>query len=327
MIARIGQYILVLLVILLLNFALPRMMPGDPMQPMTGTNLDAPSELDEETRIRLLEYHGLDKPLPQQFLAYLGNLARLDLGYAIYYKCEVSTLIAERLPWTILLAGTSFVISALVGVVLGTVAAYRQSTCLDRALVASVLGVRAMPAYLVGMLAILVFSARLKLFPLGGATAPFAQYASLWGTATDIVWHLALPALVLSMGQTARVFLLARNATIPVLGEPYMTLAEAKGLSWGRKVFRYGMRNAILPVYTRLGMQLGFLVTGAILIENVFHYPGMGRLIYEAALVHDYPVLQGIFLVTTLSIVGANLLVDCTYPLVDPRVRRSHEPS
>ena len=327
MATRIGQYVLVIFVIILLNFALSRMMPGDPTQSMTGTNLDAPSELDEETRARLLEYHGLDKPLPRQFLTYLGNLARLDLGYAIYYKCQVLALIAERLPWTILLAGTSFVLSALAGVVLGTVAAYRQGTRLDRGLVASLLGVRAMPAYLVGMLAILIFSARLKLFPLGGATAPFARYASAWGTAADILWHLALPALVLSMGQTATVFLLARNSTVPVLGEPYMTVAEAKGLSWSRKVFRYGMRNAILPVYTRLGMQLGFLVTGTIFIENVFHYPGMGRLIYEAALVHDYPVLEGIFLVTTLSIVGANLFVDCTYRLVDPRVRGAHEQS
>ena len=327
MATRIGQYGLVLFVILLLNFVLPRMMPGDPTQSLTGTNLDTPFELDDETRARLLEYHGLDRPLPQQFLAYLGNLARLDLGDAIYYKCKVSTLIAERLPWTLLLAGTSFVLSALVGVVLGTIAAYRQGTRLDRGLVASVLAVRAMPAYLVGMLAILVFSARLKLFPLGGATAPFARYASLCTTAADILWHLALPALVLCVAQTARVFLLTRNATVLVLGEPYMTMAEAKGLSWSRKVFRYGLRNAILPVYTRLGMQLGFLVTGTIFIENVFHYPGMGRLIYEAALVHDYPVLQGIFLVSALAIVGANLVVDCTYRLVDPRVKRAYEQS
>jgi len=319
--ARIGQYILALLVVLLLNFAVPRMMPGDPAQSLTNTELDTPFQLDEETRGRLLRYHGLDRPLPQQFLAYLGNLARLDLGYAIYYKCDVSALIAERLPWTVLLAGVSFALSALAGVVLGTIAACRQGTRLDRGLVASLLAVRAMPAYLTGMLAIVLFSARLKLFPLGGATAPFARYASAWAAAGDILWHLALPALVLSVAQTARVFLLMRNSMVLVLGEAYMTTAEAKGLPWRRRVFRYGMRNAILPVYTRLGMQLGFLVSGTIFIESVFHYPGMGRLTYEAALVHDYPTLQGIFLVTALSIIGANLLVDCTYHLVDPRVR------
>ena len=326
MCARIGQCVVIAFLIILVNFALPRMMPGDPAQCLTDTDVDAPYQLDEDTRSRLLAYYGLDKPLPEQFLAYLANLARLDLGFAIYYKCRVSDLLAERLPWTLLLAGTSFIISAVAGVALGTTAAFRRDTRLDRALLAVLLGLGAMPAYLVGMLALLVLSARLRLFPLGGATAAFAQYASPWEAGADILRHLVLPAAVLALGQTARVFLLARNATVLVLGETYMTLAEAKGLPWRRRVFRYGMRNAVLPIYTRLGMQVGSLVTGTILVESVFNYPGMGRLAFEAAMVHDYPVLQGILLVTTFAVLGANVFVDLTYRFTDPRVRTAHDP-
>ncbi|MBN2497171.1 MAG: ABC transporter permease [Deltaproteobacteria bacterium] len=325
MISKAGQYLLVIFALLLLNFILPRMMPGDPTDFLTGTAVDAPIDLDAESRSRLLEYHGLDKPLTEQFLGYLGKLARFDLGFAIYYRREVSDLLLERLPWTLLLAGTSFLLAAIAGVLLGALAAYRQGSRLDKTLVSSLMGVRAMPAYLVGMLAILLFSIKLKLFPTGGACSPFASHASVLDAGLDILWHLALPALVLTAEQIAGTFLIMRSSMVATLGETYMLMAEAKGLSWGRRVFRYGVRNAILPLYTQLGVHLGFLVTVTIFTESVFNYPGMGRLAYEAAMVHDYPVLQGVFLITSLSIVGLNILVDCTYRLVDPRTGHADE--
>lgn len=318
-----SQYVLAVFAIVLFNFTLPRLMPGDPTDSLTGTDVDAPYTLDEETREKLLEYHGLDSPLPAQFARYLGNLARCDLGYAIYYKCPVSELLWERMPWTLFLAGTAFVLSTVVGVVLGTVAAFRAGSRFDRTLSGALLGIRAIPAYLTGMLAIIVFSVGLALFPLGGATSPFATYSSPLATAVDILWHMMLPLLVLTLAQIAGVFLTMRNAMISILGETYMLMAEAKGLPRRRRFFCYGMRNAILPLYTRIGMRLGFLVTGALFVENVFNYPGMGRLAYEATMVHDYPVLQGIFLVTALAIVGANIVVDVTYRLVDPRVKQA----
>ncbi len=319
MLARAGQYVLIVLAILVFNFALPRLMPGDPTDVMTGTDVDGSIHLDEAARQKILAYHGLDKPLHVQFLHYLGNLARLDLGHAVYFKAPVSRLLAGRLPWTLLLAGSAFVLSTLLGVLLGALAARRQGSVADRSLLSAVLGVQAMPAYLIGMLFIVAFASFLGAFPLGGASSPFATYPSPVHAALDILWHLALPLAVLVLEQTAGVFLVMRSSMVATLGEPYMTLAEAKGLSGTRKLFRYGMRNSILPLYTRLGIQVGFLVTGTLFIETVFNYPGMGRLTYEATLVHDYPVLQGVFLVTALSIVGANILVDCTLRFVDPR--------
>jgi len=324
MLGKTAQYALLLALIFIANFALPRLMPGDPTDCLTGTDVDLPVQLDSDTRARLLAYHGLDKPLWRQLVGYAGNLARLDLGYAIYYKCDVSRLIGQRLPWTLLLAGSAFVLSTVAGVLLGTWAAYRQGSALDKALVGTVMGLRAMPAYLVGMLAIVLLSVKLQLLPLGGAAKPFEAYATRAAAALDIMRHIALPVFVLTIEQVAGTVLIMRNSMVGIRGEPFMLLAEAKGLPASRRLFRYGMRNAVLPLYTRLGMHLGMLVTGTIFIESVFNYPGMGRLAYEAALVHDYPVLQGIFLVTTLSIVGANLLVDVTYPLVDPRLRRGH---
>ena len=318
-----GQYLLVVLLIVLFNFTLPRLMPGDPTDSLTGTDVDAPYTLDEETRERLLEYHGLDRPLPIQFLNYIANIARCDLGYAIYYKCPVTDLVGSRLPWTLLLAGTAFVLSTAAGVLLGAVAAFSAGSRLDRTLTGALLGIRAMPAYLLGMLAIIVFSVALGAFPLGGATSPFATYSSPLATAADILWHMMLPLAVLTIAQIAGVFLTMRNAIVSVLGETYMLMAEAKGLPVRRRVFSYGMRNAILPLYSRVGVRLWLLATGTIFIEKVFNYPGMGRLAYEATMVHDYPVLQGIFLVTALAIVSANILVDATYWLVDPRAKQT----
>ena len=324
MLGKLGQYALVVVILILANFALPRMMPGDPTDCLTGTDVDLPYQLDDETRQRVLEYHGLDKPVTHQLLGYFVNLARLDLGYAIYYKCSVSSLIAERLPWTLLLAGSSFLLSAALGVSLGTVAACRHGSRLDRVIVGVLMGIRAMPAYLLGMLVIIVFSVQLRLLPLGGAATPFVNYATLGQAGLDILRHLTLPALVLTLEQVAGTAIIMRNSVVAVQGETFMLLAEAKGLSRSRRLLRYGMRNAILPVYTRLGIHLGFLVSGTVFVETVFNYPGMGRLAYEAALVHDYPVLQAIFLLTTLCVVGANLLVDVTYPFLDPRVRAEH---
>jgi len=320
---KVGQYVLVVLLIFVFNFTLPRLMPGDPTDFVTGTDVDAPYVLDEETRQRLLAYHGLDKPVAAQFARYVANVACGDLGYAIYYKCPVSGLVGSRLPWTLLLAGTAFVLSTVAGVFLGAAAAFRAGSRLDRTLTGVLLGIRAMPAYLLGMLAIIVFSVGLGLFPLGGATSAFARYSSPFGAAADIVWHMMLPLAVLTIAQIAGVYLTMRNAMVAVLGETYMLMAEAKGLPPRRRAYSYGMRNAILPLYSRVGVRLGMLVTGTIFIESVFNYPGMGRLAYEATMVHDYPVLQGIFLVTALAIVGANILVDATYWLVDPRVRQA----
>ena len=325
MLHRIGQYALVLAAAVVINFALPRLMPGDPTDRLTGTDLDLAGSLDQQTRERLLSYYGLDKPLAVQFVRYLEELSHLDLGYAYYYGCPVSQLIWERLPWTLLVVGGSLLLATALGLGLGSLAAYRQGTALDKLLVSGLVWLRAVPPYLLGMLAIVVLSVKLSLFPLGGAAAPFAQYGSVWSAAGDIAAHAALPVLVLMLGELPMTFLVMRNSMVSVLGENYMLAARAKGLTRARRLFRYGMRNALLPLYTRLGLRLGTLFGGAIFVETVFNYPGIGRLVYDASLVHDYPVLQGIFLLIAAAVVAANLLVDSTYRLLDPRAVESHE--
>jgi peptide/nickel transport system permease protein len=321
MFRKVLQYILALFVIILLNFLIPRMMPGDPTDCLLGTNQDAQFNLSPEDRARLLSYYGLDRPVIVQFGHYLANLAALDLGHAVYYKRPVSSLIAERLPWTMLLMGASFFLSTILGVVLGSAAAHRQGAMSDHALTSAVLVFRAIPAFILGMLAIVLFGVILGIFPLGGATSSITRYGSPFSAGADIIWHLLLPVMVLTLEQTAGPFLLMRNSMVAVLGETYVAMARAKGLPERRILHRYEMRNAILPVFTRLGMHAGFMITGAIFIETVFKYPGMGRLIFEAVQFHDYPVIQGVFLVVAVSILAANICVDVLYRYLDPRIR------
>jgi peptide/nickel transport system permease protein len=320
MLRRILQYVLAFFVIILLNFLIPRMMPGDPTDCLLGTNEDAQFSLSAEDRARLLQYYGLDRSWPEQFGRYLANLAKLDLGYATYYKRPVSSLIAERLPWTILLTGTSFFLSAAIGIMLGSFAAHRHGARPDQAVTGAMLVLRAIPAFILGMLAVIFFGVILKAFPLGGATTSITRYGSPFSAGADILWHLFLPVSVLTLEQLAGPFLLMRNSMVTVLGETYVTMARAKGLPGRRILHRYEMRNAVLPVFTRLGMHLGFLVTGAIFIETVFRYPGMGRLIFDAVQFHDYPVIQGVFLVVALFILAANIAVDILYRRLDPRI-------
>lgn len=316
----VGAFVLTLAVVLTLNFLLPRIMPGDPI-----TALEDPTSTfyvnDGATRAALLRYYGLDRPLAAQYAHYVLDLATGNLGWSIRMHAPVATLIRDHLPWTLLLVVPSLAVASLISLVAGAHAGWTRGSTVDRALILLFSAVRTVPAFLLGTLALLVLSARLGWFPLGGARTPFASYATPWAELADILRHWALPAAVLTVELLGGQFLLMRNSMVSVLGEDFMLVARAKGLARWQLKYRHGVRNAILPFFTLLWIQLGFAVTGTIFVEAVFSYPGMGTLTVQAVGARDYPLLQGIFLVFAVAVLTANLVADLTYARLDPRVR------
>lgn len=315
---RSGLYVLTLLVVFALNFALPRIMPGDPLDQL-GDPGNTQFVADDETRARVLAYYGLDRSLPEQFGAYLSGLAHGDLGYSIRYNAPVSALIAGRLPWTLLLVLISLAFASVIALVGGVEAAWHRGGAADRAIVAGFIVAESVPVFVVGILLTLVFSVRLGWFPLGGAFRPFSTAGPI-GTVLDVLSHLALPVATLTLSLVGTKFLLVRASVVTVLGEPFMTVARAKGLGEGALRYRHALRNALLPFVTQLSLQLGFAMGGAVLIETLFAYPGMGRLLFDAVAYRDYPLIQGTFLVISASVLLANLAVEALYRRIDPRL-------
>jgi len=316
-VARGGQYVLVLLASATLNFALPRMMPGSPLLFLAGEEV---GRLDEGHRRELVRRLGLDRPLWEQYVRYLIDLARGELGTSFQRGRPIADLLRERISWTLLLMGTGLLGATAAGVVGGTWAAWRRGGSTDVGLLFTAMALESMPSFWLGMILIAVFGAHLRWFPIFGARTPGVP---LEGTAllVDVARHLALPLVTLILVTAPGTFLVMRYAMLQVLGEPYIATARAKGVGERSVLFRHAMRNALLPVCTVFMLNLGFVASGATVIETVFSYPGVGRLMYEAVLNRDYPVIQAAFFVVTLSVMAANALADLLYPLIDPRVR------
>ncbi len=314
---QVGQYVLLLVFTLLINFALPRAMPGSPLAYLAGEDVGL---LTPEQRTEILSRHGLHEPLWKQFALFVHNLTRGDLGHSYRQGRPVAEIIAERLPWTLLLATTALIIQTMLGVWLGARAAWSRGTRLDVWLMSTFMLFRSMPSFWIAMILLAVFGAQLGWFPMFGAFRPWAGHT---GPAhiLDILRHLFLPALSLILLGAAETFMTMRYAMLSVLGENYITVARAKGLAERDVLYRHAGRNALLPVATVFMLSLGFSVSGATVIETVFAYPGLGRLMYEAVLSRDYPVLQASFLTITLAVIVANLLADTLYAFLDPRVR------
>jgi peptide/nickel transport system permease protein len=316
---RIAEYFLTLLIIITLNFALPRMMPGDPFLHASEAGGEIVQGYTTEQRNYFRSYYGLDQPLGEQYLSYLQGLARGDLGYSYYYKTPVSKMIVSRLPWTLLLVISALLISLVFGILLGSFSAWRRNKPADRALYLSMVVFGEVPAFLVGLAFLILFAAGAGLFPLAGSISPFVKFNSLWEKLADIAHHAALPVMTLALARMAGIYLIIRNSLSTVLTRDYMLTARAKGLSEMRIRYRHALRNALLPLITRLALQLGALIGGAVLVENVFAYPGLGKLMRDAVFVRDYPLLQGIFLVLAIGVMTANLLADLLYKKLDPR--------
>lgn len=314
---RLGQYALVLALALTVNFAIPRLAPGDPLEGIVG---DSGSLLPPEEQRAIIERVGLDKPILVQFGRYLGDLANGDLGYSYNKGRPVSDAIRERVPYTLLLLVPAALASAALGVMLGVRAAWRRGTPTDVGLVATALGLEALPPFFLGTVLLIVLAVRTDLFPVSSGIPPGVSLLTLDGIG-ETLRRLALPFTTLTLTGLGPYFLLTRSSMLGTLGEDYVLMARAKGCPVKRVVYRHALRPAMLPLVTLFGVSLGFILGGSVVIETVFSYPGLGRLTYDAVLARDFPMLQGAFLVFTVAVIGANLLADLTYPLLDPRVR------
>lgn len=313
-------YLIALLIILTLNFLLPRLMPGDPLLAIYGD--EALVQMSPELKADLTERFALDQSLGEQFISYWTALFRGDLGYSYSYNAPVVQVIFERLPWTLLLTGLALILSTLLGILLGIESGWRRGSRTDGGLLSGMVALSGFPDFFLGILLLLLFAVYLKVLPLFGAEDVYSGLSG-FDRFLDIGKHLVLPLVALTLARLTAGYLLTRNTMIGVLKEPYVLLARAKGLK--DRTIRYGHagRNSILPVMTHTGIWIGMLITGALFIEIVFAYPGIGLLTYHALTFRDYPVLQGLLLISALCVLGANFIIDLLYTKVDPRVNHA----
>ncbi|WP_197376736.1 ABC transporter permease [Mycolicibacterium baixiangningiae] len=313
---RAGQYVLVLWAAVTLNFALPHLAPGDPVVYLYG---GADQSLDEASLAQIRASYGLDRSILEQYVSFWSGLLHGDLGMSVQHNRSVVEVLADKLPWTMALVGISTLLAFVIGTLLGAWAAWRRGTAKETGTVVTVLALDSMPGFWIGMILIAIFSVTLGWFPSYGATTITASGGD-W--LVEVASRMVLPVATLTIAGTGAFFLMTRASMIGVLEEPYIRLARAKGLGEYRVAVSHALRNAVLPVYTTLTLTVGALLSGAVVVESVFAYPGLGKLIYDAVTARDYPLLQGAFLFATLGIMATNLLADLTYPLLDPRVRR-----
>jgi peptide/nickel transport system permease protein len=301
------------------NFFLFRVLPGDPAKMLTR-NHAVPAEQIAQLRRQF----GLNQPLPQQFLTYLGNLLHGDLGISFKFRQPVTTVIADRMWPTILLLGISTILCTIIGLWLGIHQAWRRDSTFDRSSTSITLILYSMPEFWLGMILILVFASGFGpipgIFPTSGLITPGVDPASLQGV-LSVAYHLALPVITLTLAYLAEYSLVMRSSLLDEMGEDYLLTARAKGLRDADVRQLHAVPNALLPSFTLLVLNLGFVVSGAITIETVFSIPGLGLLSYEALKVPDFPLLQGVFLLFSAGVIFANLVADLAYPLLDPRVR------
>jgi peptide/nickel transport system permease protein len=318
---NLATYGIALVVILALNFFLPRMMPGNPLTAIYGD--EALVAMTPDLKAHLVARFALDQPLWQQLGAYFVGLFRGDLGWSYYFNAPVIKVILGALPWTLLVVGTSLVLATLLGIVLGIESGWRRGSKTDRALLAGLMSLNGFPDFFLGLVLLIVFGVLLGLAPLSGALTPYAGLTGL-PLVLDVLKHMALPVAALTLAHLAGGYLMTRNTMITVLKAPFVLTARAKGLSPAAVKYRHAGRNSMLPVLTMTGIWLGRIVTGALFVELVFAYPGVGQLTYQALLSRDYPVIQGVFLVVAISVLVVNFAVDLLYPRLDPRVSHAH---
>jgi len=320
---RVGVFFLVIWVAATINFAIPRLSPADPIKEalLKVTSMGASQAGMEELTKTFAVRFGLDQPVWKQYLNYLVDLAQGNLGFSIsFFPARVGDMILVALPWTIVLVGMATLITFAIGTVLGAVMAWPRVPSVVRVLGPPLLTLSAIPYYLLGLILIYVFAFLLKMFPLGGgySVGQTADWSSEF--LIDAGKHAILPALSIVLADLGGWALGMRGMMVTVQGEDFMTLAEAKGLNPSRIFTRYGMRNAILPQITSLALSIGRVVSGAILVEVVFSYPGVGNLLYQAIRIFDYFVIYGVAFMVIVAIGLATLILDLLLPALDPRI-------
>lgn len=314
---RIGYGLLLMAGVVVLNFLLIRLAPGDAASVIAGEMGGASEEMLAQIRAQ----YGLDKPVLTQLGIYLWNFAQLDMGQSYFFNRPVTDLIMARVGPTILLVFTALLISVVVGVVLGVIASRKPDGWVSGVVsVVAVVGY-AVPVFWTGIMLIILFASVWPILPVEGMLDVRLRGQSWWVQAVDIARHLVLPAFTLAIIYLAQYARLSRASMLEVLGADYIRTARAKGASERTVLFRHALRNALLPILTVAGLQFGNLISGALLVETVFNWPGMGRLAFESILRRDYPVLLGVLFFASAMVVVANILTDLSYRLADPRLR------
>lgn len=308
---------LTIVAIVCVNFVIFRMAPGDPVRMMFRDPRVSAEKLEE-----MRQSFGLDKPLAGQFVAYVKGLAHGNLGLSFSHRRPVLEVIAQKIPATLILVITALAIAIFLGVALGALAGWKSGTKFDTFILTASLTMYSIPTFALGIILLLVFSYHIAIFPLGGMATPASLLEGpelVW----DVLWHMFLPALSIVIWYVGEYVLLTRSSMIDVMGQEYITTAYSKGLKKFRILKNHALRNALLPVVTITGVNLGFAVAGVIEAETVFSWPGVGRLVYDAVSHRDYPLLQGVFLLFAFSVVLANLVIDLIYGYIDPRIKVS----
>jgi peptide/nickel transport system permease protein len=323
---RLGLLALVVWVASTINFFVPRLAPRNPIEDKLLAELEH-GGTSVDLKSLVVSYNakfGLDKPLLEQYLTYLGDTLSFDLGYSIaYYPSRTIDIVAHALPWTIGLLATTTILGFLFGTVLGALTVWRGASAVYRYLVPFLMIFSAVPFYLIGLILIYIFAFQLGWFPLSGGMGIGTESTFSIGLAAEVLYHSLLPAFSILLATIGAWALSMRGMMVTVQGEDYMTFAEALGLTNRRRFLQYGVRNAILPQVTQLALSLGHIVSGAILVELVFGYPGVGQQLFRAVQHLDYFVIYGIVFMLICTIAVAMLLMDLLYPLLDPRVRHA----
>ncbi len=332
---KIGWAILTILFVIVLNFFLFRILPGDPARSgVRDPRLTA--QAVEAIRVRF----GLDKPiincfqslnpietgdcfvspLDTQFFIYVGNLLHGELGISYHSNRPVTDLLLERLWNTVLLVGMGQILSIVLGIIIGVIAAWKVRTSVDYGALIGGLIAWSLPTFWLGIILLMLGSRHFDL-PIGGKSTPGATFANPWEQMLDVAQHMILPTLTFTIVFVGEYLLIMRSTMVDVMSEDYILTAKAKGLNTFQILKDHALRNSLLPMVTIIALNLGFTVAGAIQIEAVFSWPGLGQTIFEAVNRRDYPVLQGAFLIIAVAVVFANLIADLFYSYLDPRVR------
>ena len=316
--SRLLQGLALVLAVVVLNFVLVHAAPGDPVETIAG----ASGGMSEDLKAELRTQYGLDKPLVVQLGVYLGKVVQGDLGYSYFFNLPVTDLIIERLPATLLLVIASVLMAFLVGTTLGVLSSRKPNGLLSQLVnVVSLIGFAA-PVFWTGMMLVILFASMLPWFPISGMrSVELATDATGWVDIIDVLHHLVLPTATLALVYVAQYSRLSRASMLDVLGSDFIRTARAKGLAEGIVLYKHALRNAVLPVITILGLQFGNVLAGAILVETVFNWPGLGRLAFESVLRRDYPTILGVLLFSSIVVVVMNQVTDLAYRVIDPRIK------
>lgn len=320
---KLGFYLVALWAAITLNFFIPRALPGNPVDAVLA-KLALRGPVSPDTRRSIEVMLGADQqgPLIVEYFQYIGGLLRGDLGVSVtYFPTPVTTIIGQSLPWTLILVGLATTITFLLGISLGTIAGWKRGSWLDSIIPATTI-MQAVPYFWLALLFIYIFSVNLGWFPVGsGYDVTLVRPAFDYPFISNAVYHGFLPALTIVLSSLGGWLLGMRNMMVSTLSEDYILTAEAKGLSPRRVMVMYAARNAVLPSVSGFAISLGFVVSGSIVVETVFSYPGIGFTMLQAVQNNDYALMQGLFLIITVSVLAANLVVDLLYGIIDPRTR------